>query len=80
MTRRETEILDHVLYRLSNKKIARVLNVPEATVKFHVSNIFPSQESTVGKGLESHTYDALGRGLSSSRANGVGSVTVSYPQ
>ena len=33
-----------------------------------------------GKVLESHTYDALGRGLSSSRANGVGSVTVSYPQ
>jgi len=33
-----------------------------------------------GKVLESHTYDTLGRGLSSSRANGVGSVTVSYPQ
>lgn len=33
-----------------------------------------------GKILESHTYDAIGRGLSSSRANGVDSVTVSYPQ
>ena len=33
-----------------------------------------------GKVLESHTYDAVGRGLSSSRANGVGSVTVTYPQ
>jgi DNA-binding NarL/FixJ family response regulator len=40
MTRRETQILDLVLYRLSNKEIASVLNVSEATVKFHVSNIF----------------------------------------
>lgn len=30
--------------------------------------------------LESHTYDAVGRGLTSSRAGGVGSVTISYPQ
>ncbi len=33
-----------------------------------------------GKILESHTYDPMGRGLTSSRANGVDSVTVSYPQ
>ncbi|HEV2987579.1 MAG TPA: LuxR C-terminal-related transcriptional regulator [Candidatus Angelobacter sp.] len=39
MTRREAEILDLVLYRLSNKEIASVLNVSEATAKFHVSNI-----------------------------------------
>lgn len=32
-----------------------------------------------GKILESHTYDALGRGLTSSRAGGVEAVTVSYP-
>jgi YD repeat-containing protein len=32
-----------------------------------------------GKVLESHTYDATGRGLSSSRANGVESLTVTYP-
>jgi len=35
---------------------------------------------TNGKVLESHTYDALGRGLTSSRANGVDGVTVTYPQ
>jgi len=29
--------------------------------------------------LESHTYDSLGRGLTSSRAGGVDAVTVSYP-
>jgi len=31
-----------------------------------------------GKVLESHTYDALGRGLTSSRANGVEAVTITY--
>jgi len=35
---------------------------------------------SAGKVLEAHTYDVLGRGLSSSRVNGVESVTVSYPQ
>lgn len=33
-----------------------------------------------GKILESHTYDSSGRGLTSSRANGVESVTLTYPQ
>lgn len=31
-----------------------------------------------GKVLESHTYDSQGRGLTSSRANGVEAITVSY--
>lgn len=35
---------------------------------------------TDGKILESHTYDPSGRGLTSSRAGGVESITVSYPQ
>ena len=33
-----------------------------------------------GKILESHTYDGLGRGLTSSRANGVEAVSVTYGQ
>jgi YD repeat-containing protein len=33
-----------------------------------------------GKVLESHTYDGTGRGLTSSRANGVEAVTITYPQ
>jgi YD repeat-containing protein len=33
---------------------------------------------SAGKVLESHTYDSQGRGLTSSRANGVESATVSY--
>jgi YD repeat-containing protein len=32
-----------------------------------------------GKVLEAHTYDSLGRGLTSSRAGGVDSVTITYP-
>jgi YD repeat-containing protein len=32
-----------------------------------------------GKILEAHTYDANGRGLTSTRANGVESITVTYP-
>jgi YD repeat-containing protein len=32
-----------------------------------------------GKVLESHTYDTTGRGLSSSRANGVESLSITYP-
>jgi YD repeat-containing protein len=33
-----------------------------------------------GKVLETHTYDSTGRGLTSSRANGVNALTVTYPQ
>ena len=33
-----------------------------------------------GKVLESHTYDASGRGLTSSQANGVNAVSIAYPQ
>jgi YD repeat-containing protein len=33
---------------------------------------------SAGKVLESHTYDSEGRGLTSSRANGVEAITVSY--
>jgi len=32
-----------------------------------------------GKVLESHTYDSFGRGLTSSQANGVNALTVTYP-
>jgi YD repeat-containing protein len=32
-----------------------------------------------GKVLESHTYDSSGRGLTSSQANGVNAVTLTYP-
>ena len=48
MTRREIEILELLQYRLSNKEIASTLNVAEATVKFHISNIL-SKAGVEGK-------------------------------
>jgi DNA-binding NarL/FixJ family response regulator len=39
ISRRETEILDGLLLNLTNKEIAKKLNISERTVKFHVSNL-----------------------------------------
>lgn len=66
----------------SNGHLTQVTKPDNTTVSFtYDSN---SRIATVtdsnSKVLESHTYDALGRGLTSSRANGVDAVTVSYPQ
>ncbi len=44
------------------------------------NSLITAVKDTAGKILESHTYDSQGRGLTSSRANGVESITVSYPQ
>lgn len=40
LTGREHEVLQHVSQGLSNKMIARELNISEHTVKFHVSSIY----------------------------------------
>lgn len=63
-------------------RLIRVTNPDNTTFSFDYdsqSNITAVRDSD-GKILESHTYDALGRGLSSSQANGVDSVTVTYQQ
>jgi DNA-binding NarL/FixJ family response regulator len=39
LSRREREITDALLGNLSNKEIARKLNISERTAKFHVSNV-----------------------------------------
>lgn len=40
LTFRETQIIELIKRRLSNKEIAETLQIRESTVKFHVSNIF----------------------------------------
>ena len=40
LTKRETAVLELMKRRLSNKEIASDLDISEATVKFHVTNIF----------------------------------------
>jgi DNA-binding NarL/FixJ family response regulator len=40
ITERESQIIELVKRRLSNKEIGAVLNIQESTVKFHLSNVF----------------------------------------
>ena len=47
--------------------------------EYNAQSLITAIKDYDNKVLESHTYDAVGRGLTSSRAGGIGSVTVSYP-
>jgi YD repeat-containing protein len=61
-------------------RLTQVTKPDNTTVSFAYdsnSNITTVTDSN-GKVLESHTYDASGRGLTSSRANGVDAVTITY--
>jgi YD repeat-containing protein len=49
------------------------------TFEYDANSLISAVKDTDGKLLEGHTYDSLGRGLTSTRANGVDAVTVSYP-
>lgn len=49
------------------------------TFEYDANSLISAVKDTDGKLLEGHTYDSQGRGLTSTRANGVDSVTVSYP-
>ncbi len=40
ITQRESQVIELVKRRFSNKEIGAMLNVQESTVKFHLSNIF----------------------------------------
>jgi YD repeat-containing protein len=55
----------------------------QTTVSFQYNATNPTLITAVldsnGAVLESHTYDSLGRGLTSSRAGGVEALTVTYP-
>jgi YD repeat-containing protein len=48
------------------------------TLQYNPAGLLTAVIDQSGKTLESHTYDISGRGLTSSRAAGVDSVTVSY--
>jgi YD repeat-containing protein len=63
-------------------RLTQVTKPDNTTISFvyDTQNRITAVKDTDGKILESHTYDVMGRGLTSSRANGVDSVTVSYPQ
>jgi YD repeat-containing protein len=50
------------------------------TFTYNAQSQITQVTDTNGKVLESHTYDSSGRGLTSSQANGVNALTVTYPQ
>jgi YD repeat-containing protein len=66
----------------TNARLTQVTKPDNTTVSFvyDSQNRITTVNDSNGKVLESHTYDAAGRGLTSSRANGVDAVTVTYPQ
>jgi YD repeat-containing protein len=66
---------------VSQRRLTQVTKPDLTTVPFAYdsnSRIITVTDSA-GKDLESHTYISQSRGLTSSRASGVESVTVSYP-
>lgn len=64
-------------------RLTQVTKPDLTTVSFAYSGqsfLITSVTDSNGKVLESHTYDGLGRGLTSQRAGGVEAVTLTYPQ
>lgn len=61
-------------------RLLQVTEPDQSTLNFDYDSqsLIADVKDSDGKILESHTYDSSGRGLSSSRANGVDAVTVSY--
>jgi YD repeat-containing protein len=65
----------------SSHRLTQVVNPDLSTISFTYNgqSLITSVTDSNGKILESHTYDAKGRGLTGARAGGVEAVTVSYP-
>jgi YD repeat-containing protein len=65
----------------SQGRLTQVTKPDQTTVSFEfdANSMITAVKDSDGKILEAHTYDSNGRGLTSSRANGVEAVTVSYP-
>jgi len=79
-----TNVLEFIA--TDSEMLARVTYPDQSTISFAyvfsqdfrstlISAVFDSDE----KVLETHTYDARNRGLTSSRADGVQKLTVTYP-
>jgi YD repeat-containing protein len=66
----------------SQGRLTTVTKPDLSTINFayNAQSLITTVTDSNGKVLESHTYDSVGRGLTSSRANGVEAVTISYPQ
>jgi YD repeat-containing protein len=62
-------------------RVSQITKPDGSTLNFEYDthSLISSVKDSNGKVLESHTYDSQTRGLTSSRANGVDAVTVSYP-
>jgi len=63
-------------------RLIQVTNPDQSTLSFAYDSqsLITAVTDSQGKILESHTYDSAARGVTSSRANGVDAITVSYPQ
>jgi len=63
-------------------RLTQVIKPDRSTLSFTYdgNSMITAVTDSQGKILESHTYDSQGRGLSSSRAGGVESLTISYPK
>ncbi len=61
-------------------RLTQVTKPDSTTINYtyNSQSLITSVTDSQGKVLESHTYDSSGRGLTSSRANGVNVLTVSY--
>jgi len=64
-------------------RLVTVTNPDQSTENFEYSDpngsyLITSVKDSQGKVLESHTYDSTGRGLTSSRANGVEALSIAY--
>lgn len=70
-------------YSYDTQNRLSLITLPDSsTINFtyNSQSLIASVTDSQGKVLESHTYDANGRGTGASQANGVNAVTVSYPQ
>ena len=65
----------------SSSRLANVTHPDGSALNFSydANSMIWSVTDSQSKLLEAHTYDTQGRGLTSNRANGVDSVTLTYP-